>query len=78
MAAQRKTPWFPAGTKPVRVGVYETRCPFNPALPVWFQRWDGKRWGLTARYIECAGDFPHLESKQRPNPEWRGLTKEAR
>lgn len=45
MRRPKKTGWFPAHIKPVRVGWYETRNPFDYAKVSDFRWWwDGVRW----------------------------------
>jgi len=74
-AVGRKTPWFPAGTKPVRPGVYQTRSPYTGLIS--YQRWNGCRWCAFAPTIWQAQGAVQ-PSITRPKPAWRGLTSEAR
>lgn len=73
-AEGRKTPWFPAGTKPVRVGPYQTEDSYGLR---WFNWFNGCTflWGgdTIEEATSDASPLPAHELKR-----WRGLTKEAR
>lgn len=58
----RTTPWFPKGTRPVRIGYYE-RCFVDGIFMNW---WDGRRW------LVEKGGTPHWRNWQ-DYPQWRGL-----
>lgn len=70
----RLTPWFPASTKPVRVGVYETRTArsYGPDILKGFSYWDGWRWYVATRAPQsaCGYNVSLYQSRQ-----WRGILK---
>lgn len=69
MTARILTPWFPAGVKPVHVGVYETKrdnCKF-------FSKWDGKKWLMDCRTPERAKAQSYGSEYQ--DRQWRGVLK---
>lgn len=45
----KKTPWFPAGIKPVREGPYEVWSATYESAG-WYAWWDGKKWGPAFKY----------------------------
>lgn len=61
----KRTPWYPASVKPVRVGWYEFKCAgligFTEA------RWDSNAWRFTDDNVLIP----------IPGDEWRGLTRPA-
>jgi hypothetical protein len=65
------TPWFPAETKPVRVGVYKVQHPF-PVIDA-YAYWAGRRWTWTALTIDAAYRFRAFRTKEQ-NHRWRGLS----
>jgi hypothetical protein len=67
------TPWFHAGEKPVREGVYMLRDGFGKQLG--YQYWDGVSWHCWCESIGGA----RLEStadRECQNDPWRGLSQE--
>lgn len=64
------TPWYPANTRPVRVGVYNASIYFNDEI---YRYWNGEWWGDWASGfpIECVS----LQDKKCPVQDlaWRGL-----
>lgn len=65
----KKTEWFPADVKPVRVGVYQREY---WSTCIGFSHWDGERWGagydefsLAAEHAGTRSSFQELR--------WRGL-----
>lgn len=72
------TPWFPVSTKPVRVGVYETRDDGGPID--WFDGFsyrDGRYWFVAADTVADALAHSqisdHVSSYQ--SRQWRGILK---
>jgi hypothetical protein len=65
----KKTEWFPANVKPVRVGVYRVEKSFGV---VW-AHWNGKSWshGCTQRNVPA--DVAWFYDQAYPVIEWRGL-----
>lgn len=66
------TPWFPADSKPVRVGVYEVESVILPGFCVGYARFDS-RW-------YCFEQTPQRAAKvtvpvRYGHRRWRGLTK---
>ena len=68
------TPWFPARTKPVRVGLYETDALRSSKGIRRYQHWDGVRWGGFAQDLEAAFNNRVFASEWQ-HPKWRGLAK---
>lgn len=68
------TPWFPASTKPIRVGEYEVH---NEGLRCW---WDGKAWSLWyfPDSTDAAKTFLKNKVSFSQNYTWRGLLKEGK
>ena len=64
------TPWFPVGTVPSRVGVYETRLPVLKGIGTRYSRWDGSQWSFQWQSIAAAGRDTCIGSQDK---EWRGL-----
>jgi len=65
--SKKMTSWFPAKTKPVHVGVYET----DLAGYLGYSYWNGKRWSDTSFELDM-----ELSTKRRlgmQNKEWRGF-----
>jgi hypothetical protein len=68
------TEWFPADTKPARVGVYQIKDGFMDMYD-WYSYWNGLEW-------RCAGYTPKEAYHDRLNShnlnqyqKWRGLSK---
>lgn len=66
------TPWFPANTKPVRRGAYQT---YRPRLGEGYSFWDGKKWGNQYSTADRAKLFGYMTGIQEK--EWRGLAAPA-
>lgn len=60
------TPWFPANTKPERVGVYKTKAKLRG-----FSYWTGKHWSITCVSAKQAYGYRHVAGGQ--DKEWRGM-----
>ncbi len=60
------TPWFSSGTRPTRIGWYQTKV--IPALTR-MKYWDGRIW----LYLSGSG----LVRSRTQDPAWRGLTESA-
>lgn len=60
---EKFTQWFPAATKPVHVGYYDTRVPIIGEMVMY---WDGFEWRASA----ISPRNPMTAYRQR---EWRGL-----
>ena len=69
------TPWFDAGVKPVRKGVYETdipKCIYNAEQS--FQCWDGRTWRGYSNTPNNAANSVNAEfESSHQNVQWRGL-----
>ena len=71
------TKWYSASIKPVREGVYETRC---KQLQGWevkegsFQHWNGKWWGENCASIDLAQKYEPYETGWTIT-KWRGVKK---
>ena len=64
------TPWFPAHTQPVRVGVYQRKAPSG----VFYAYWTGKRWGTLAPSVHYAYQYRKEPSYHQKNTmPWRGI-----
>lgn len=59
----KRTPWYPAHIKPVRVGMYEIQVSGFVFSGYW---WDGKRW--------LAGENSAYSLWTQTKLKWRGLT----
>lgn len=68
------TGWFPAGTKPARIGVYQTRIDIGYRR-IFYQHWNGEFWGLYGIQLDVADRWRVIQSSIQ-RPEWRGLAKE--
>jgi len=68
----KKTAWFPGTVKPVRPGVYQTRCGFGDIIG--YQRWNGRYWFYWARDARTAAMSSQPCHHLRQNDPWRGLT----
>ena len=69
----KKTEWFPACIKPVRVGEYEVNRPCMPSER-WAQCrmfWNGNRWQYPDR------GYTDFGTVHESGGEWRGLTEKA-
>lgn len=67
------TDWFPAGSRPARKGVYNTRSNWGGAPPEGgYQYWNGKRFMCTCDDPAMAYRFRTSRSSY-PLAEWRGL-----
>jgi len=68
------TEWYPAHIKPVRKGVYETKC-LELAWST-YQYWNGERWGGFCKTIHSA-DTKHNRNfvSSCQNQMWRGIAK---
>jgi len=68
----KKTKWYPAKIKPVRIGVYERRYKNVPLSPL-FCLWNGRFW--------CPGSFDKEFAAYYDSPSytqnlpWRGIAK---
>lgn len=71
---KKLTEWFPAGIKPVHLGVYETDAEIKSG-PC-FQYWNGGSWRQCTDDISYASDrnITRFESKYQ-NQRWRGLAR---
>ena len=69
----KKTRWFSARVKPVRVGLYEVNRPgVCPDYPVrTFLQWHGTRWSHTQH--SSKGQFPYTNASMWHPDKWRGL-----
>lgn len=76
----KKTPWFCASVKPVRVGYYEVkRYKIGRTFPGRTTLlWSGSSWQHTEH--SSAGMFPgsRAEMSKHDGDKWRGLLKEAK
>ena len=76
---QKKTAWFPASTKPARVGVYQTILLNDYGNEIQgaggFSRFNRNTWKDTRSNVQLASEcqLMGLQSKI-----WRGLTKETK
>lgn len=68
MKKQKLTPWFPAGTKPARVGVYQCGEMYSRQT---YQFWHGAFWSCWCWSVEDAARYG--VQSQRQNSTWRGL-----
>lgn len=71
MSKLKKTPWFKRGTKPVRVGVYET-LPSEGDRGTWYQYWNGTHWCFLGESPAAALQLKRDRSCFQ-YPRWRGL-----
>lgn len=71
---QELTPWFPAHTKPVRVGVYQVSDSYGH---YWYCLWDGSSWSIARNTVRTAYRSDHIRSLYQ-NREWRGHTTDQR
>lgn len=62
-----RTPWFPGGVAPVRIGVYERQGTAGP-----FSLWDGATWCVEAASPNAANAITEASSHQ--DAPWRGLS----
>ena len=69
----KTTDWFPAGTKPVHVGVYECVTD-DPDDGQTFQHWDGMCWGYCSYTVDAAMTATEGGLSIEQAPVWRGLT----
>ncbi len=65
----RKTKWFPASEKPVRVGWYE--CRLLPTSHIVARWWNGHSWTLSETCGRSSFGIFYWDK-------WRGLTEEAK
>lgn len=65
----RLTPWFPASTKPKRVGVYKRRLANGKAR---YSFWNGHGWGLYCTTPKYAFSWRTVASSYQALP-WCGL-----
>jgi len=68
--SRRLTPWFPASTKPARIGVYEV----DVGRHLWWRFWDGKNWRNGATTAEKAARSESILLSYWKAP-WRGLAR---
>lgn len=69
----KMTPWFPVGSKPARVGVYETDFlgSFGQRFQLGYSYWNGQRWhNNRPTPAEAAADDGAFSSQSK---RWRGL-----
>lgn len=74
----KKTPWFPAGIRPVHPGVYEVHRSggFCESFGVHKLRWVADHWEYEYPLgISSKGDFASMTD--RTGDQWRGLTEPA-
>jgi hypothetical protein len=65
------TDWYPAGTTPARIGVYEVPS-IRAYIPTLYQHWNGTTWGgWAATVIDAKNNANYVSSNQAP--QWRGL-----
>ena len=76
MNPQKLTPWYSAGTKPARVGVYETRTPGRSRNNV-YQFWDGNYWNFLCISVAQAADEASKGKSFYQNEEWRGFAQKG-
>lgn len=69
----KKTAWFKGHTKPVHLGVYETKNPVALSRVV-YQHWDGHMWGKYMPSPLSAWKLREEPSSYQDQP-WRGLAK---
>jgi len=72
----KKTPWFKGETKPIHIGVYETKHPLLPTSTT-YQHWNGNKWGRYRRSPELAQEAQMYPSDYQRQP-WRGLAKKPK
>ena len=75
-----KTEWYPAGVKPMRVGVYERMITANDTGIVKmfhhsFAKWDGKCWRTGGGSVAFANGMRVSSVYQDAGFKWRGLAK---
>jgi hypothetical protein len=70
----KKTRWFPAETKPVRPGIYETR--FDAFHGYSF--FNGEKWAVQRRSVAYAIDSSGNIEYSRQDKRWRGLVEQPK
>lgn len=70
MSKPKLTDWFPVDTKPMRVGVYETKAQ-NHFDGTRFQFWNGQFWCAYCPTAERAAHESNSNKSSVQNPAWR-------
>ncbi|MGY6240573.1 hypothetical protein ACW910_24325 (plasmid) [Burkholderia ambifaria] len=66
----KKTPWFPAEIKPIRIGIYQVRKSFGHC----WARWDGRAWSHgSMRETVPPKEYFKMRAGAHPVFAWRGI-----